>query len=145
MQYSDLAAKQVARGATRPETVDYYGRVRVAVIDTKVAAADTNITLCKFPAGRIRILGATSFITATFATGGTTAKIGYTAYAEVGGAKIVADDDAFLAATAGSAITSKPLATLVINSDTGFDLVVNTSANLAANDTIKGVVQFVID
>ena len=34
MQYSTLAALQVANKAYRPETTELHGRVRVAVIDT---------------------------------------------------------------------------------------------------------------
>lgn len=150
--YSDLAAKQsanwIASGVKRPETTESHGRVRVAVIDTKVSVAGTDLEFVRFPAGRIRILGIASAVKATFATGGTTLKIGVSAYDNLVGTKVAADDDALMAATASASIANLAAAGasgVLLETKSGFTITGKTSANLAVNDTIKGAILYVVD
>ena len=146
MQYSTIAAQQVTNGATRPETTELHGRVRVAVIDTKITAADTDVILCRFPAGRIRILGTQSTIKPTLATGATTLKFGYGKARNYVGGEIAADDDAFLTATASTSVTTLSGASgTLVETSSGFDLTATASANMAVNDTINGVVLYIVD
>lgn len=145
MQYSDVAKLQTATaGGNRPKVADYYGRVRVACIDTTITAADNKVLLVKLPAGRIRILSS-SRVTGTLATNTTTIKIGYPAYTKIDGTTQAADDDALMSATAASSVSGKALNDLVIDSKSGVDIEAVLSANGAANDTIKGFIQFVVD
>ena len=144
MQYSDLATMQVKNGTSRPAPSDYYGRVRVACIDTKLTAADTKILLVRLPAGRIRVLAA-SQVTGGLATNATTIKIGYPAYTKFDGTTQAADDDALMPATASSSVSAKALNNFVFESASGVDIEATLSANGAANDTIKGFIMFVID
>lgn len=151
MQYSNLAAKQLANDMDRAYPHEFAGRVRVAVVDLTVTAADKALALFTLPAGRVRILGASSMFTATFATAATTLKIGYAAYTGVDGVTVSADDDALLAATSGTNLASgKTLVTagytgLVLESMSGIDIIGTASANLAADDVVKGVVLYVVD
>ena len=150
MQYSDVAALQKKNGADRVMTTELHGRVRACVIDTKFTAADKNVVLVRFPAGRIRILG-TSQIAAKLATDTTTIKVGYGAYKDPVFIDVVADDDALLAAAAASTMTAGvPLGAagpsgLLIESADGVDITATLSANGAVNDTITGVIFYVVD
>lgn len=150
MQYSDVAALQKKNGADRVMTTELHGRVRVCIIDTKFTAAEKDVLLVRFPAGRIRILG-TSQISATLATSATTIKVGYGAYKDPVFVDVVADDDALLAATAASSLaTGKSLGAagpsgLLIESAEGVDITATLSANGAVNDTITGVIFYVVD
>lgn len=145
MQYSDVAKLQTATaGGDRPKVADYYGRVRVACIDTTLTAADTKVLLVKLPAGRIRILSS-SRVTGGLATTATTIKIGYPAYTKVDGTTQTADDDALMSATASASVSGKALNDVVLESSSGVDIEATLSANGAANDTIKGFIQFVVD
>lgn len=141
---SDLYTLQTKNGTDRPKSSDYYGRVRVACIDTKLTAAANVINLVQLPAGRIRILGA-SQITATLATNTTTVKIGYPAYTKLDGTSQTGDDDAFMTATAASSVSAKGLINGIVESQSGVTLQATLSANGAANDTLKGFILFVID
>ena len=150
MIYSDVAALQKKNGADRVMTTELHGRVRVCVINTKFTAAEKDVLLVRFPAGRIRILG-TSQISATLATSATTIKVGYGAYKDPVFVDVVADDDALLAATAASSLaTGKSLGAsgpsgLLIESADGVDITATLSANGAVNDTITGVIFYVVD
>lgn len=150
MQYSNVAALQKKKGADRVMTTELHGRVRICVIDTKFTAAEKNVLLVRFPAGRIRILG-TSQISATLATSATTIKVGYGAYKDPVFVDVVADDDALLAATAASSLaTGESLGAagpsgLLIESADGVDITATLSANGAVNDTITGVIFYVVD
>lgn len=146
MQYSNLAALQVRNGTERPMTTEVQGRVRLAVIDFKSTGTDKEILLWKAPAGRVRILSGN--IKATLATPATTIKIGYGAYTSTDGQKKVADDDAFLTATASNTITALaalPPSGMLLETQTGFDVTAIGSANIAANDKIEGVILYVVD
>lgn len=151
MQYSALASQQIANTADRPFPNMFAGRVRVASINVKVDAAEANMILCKLPAGRIRILGPQSMFTASFATAATTLKIGYAAYKGLMGSAVAADDDALLAATSGTNLASgKGLVTagydgLVFESKDGVTITGTASAALAADDTVTGVILYVVD
>lgn len=146
MQYSNLAALQVRNGTERPMPTEAHGRVRLAVIDFKAAGTDKEILLWKAPAGRVRILSGN--IKATLATQATTIKIGYGAYTSTDGQKKVADDDAFLAATASNTIdklAALPPSGMLLETQTGFDVMAVGSANIAAGDKIEGVILYVVD
>lgn len=151
MQYSDVAALQKKNGADRVMTTELHGRVRACVIDTKLAAAEKDVLLVRFPAGRIRILG-TSTIAAKLATGATTIKVGYGAYKDPVFVDVPADDDALLASVASTELASpgKPMGAagpsgLLIESADGVDIIATLSANGAVNDTITGVIFYVVD
>lgn len=146
MQYSNLAALQVRNGSERPMTTEMQGRVRLAVIDFKSTGTDKEILLWKAPAGRVRILSGN--IKATLATAATTIKIGYRAYTSTDGQKKVADDDAFLAATASNTVeklAALPPSGMLLETQTGFDVMATGSANIAVNDKIEGVILYVVD
>lgn len=146
MQYSNLAALQVRNGTERPMPTEAHGRVRLAVIDFKSTGTDKEILLWKAPAGRVRILSGN--IKATLATQATTIKIGYGAYTSTDGQKKVADDDAFLAATASNTIdklAALPPSGMLLETQTGFDVMAVGSANIAAGDKIEGVILYVVD
>lgn len=150
MQYSDVAALQKKNGADRVMTTELHGRVRACVIDTKFTAAEKDVLLVRFPAGRIRILG-TSQIVAKLATSATTIKVGYNAYKDPVFVDVPADDDALLAAVAASSLaTGTPMSAagpsgLLIESAEGVDIIATLSANGAVNDTITGVIFYVVD
>lgn len=150
MIYSDVAALQKKNGADRVMTTELHGRVRACVIDTKFTAADKNVLLVRFPAGRIRILG-NSAIKVKLTTNTTTVKVGYGAYKDPVFVDKVADDDALLVAVAASTLeTGATLGAagpsgLLIESADGVDITATLSANGAVNDTIKGVIFYVVD
>lgn len=151
MQYSNVAALQKKNGADRVMTTELHGRVRACVIDTKLTAAEKDVILVRFPAGRIRILG-TSTIAAKLATGATTIKVGYGAYKDPVFVDVPADNDALLAAVASTELASpgKPMGAagpsgLLIESADGVDIIATLSANGAVNDTITGVIFYVVD
>lgn len=149
MQYSNLAALQVANKAYRPETTELHGRVRVAVIDTTMDGAGTDITLAKFPAGRIRILPLSTIKTS--ATGSTTLDVGYSAYKDEVFTAVAADADALLAAKAltdvakSVALDAAGASGLLISSSGGFSITATASANLAKGDTLTGILYYVVD
>lgn len=149
MQYSTLAALQVANKAYRPETTELHGRVRVAVIDTTMAAADKDILLARFPAGRVRILPLSNI--STSATGTTTLDVGLGAYHDETFTTVAADPDALLAAKAltdvakGVSLSGAGASGLCVSSSDGFDLLAAASANLAQGDTLTGVIYYVVD
>lgn len=146
MQYSNLAALQVRNGTERPMPTEAHGRVRLAVIDFKSTGTDKEILLWKAPAGRVRILSGN--LKATLATTATTIKIGYSAHTSTDGQNVVADDDAFLTATASNTITALatlPPSGMLFETQTGFDVVATGSARIAANDKIEGVILYVVD
>lgn len=150
MLYSDVAALQKKNGADRVNTTELHGRVRICVVDTKVTAAEDTITLVRFPAGRVRILG-TSNVAAKLATGGTTISIGYAAYKDPVFVDVPADEDALMKAAAASGMaTGVPLGAagpsgIVIESADGVDIIAKLSAAAAVNDTITGVILYVVD
>lgn len=147
MQYSEIAKKQLGRnGANRPEVFDAYGRVRMINIYTEIETADKEVVLWHFPAGRLRILKAD--LKATLASGGTTIQIGHSQYTDMGGVIVAKKANAFQAAVASTSLTG--LASLgpagaLMETTSGFDLLVTGSANLAAKDKLEGIVYFVVD
>lgn len=150
MLYSNVAALQKKNGADRVATTELHGRVRACVIDTKFTAADKTVLLVRFPAGRIRILGM-SQLAAKLATSSTTIKVGYGAYKDPVFVDVVADDDALLATVAasslaeGAALDAAGPSGLLIESAEGVDIIATLSANGAVNDTITGVILYVVD
>ena len=146
MQYSNLAALQVRNGTERPMTTEVQGRVRLAIIDFKSTGTDKEILLWKAPAGHVRVLSGN--IKTTLATPATNIKIGYSAYTSTDGQKTAADDDAFLAATASNTLeklAALPPSGILLETQTGFDVMAVGSANIAAGDKIEGVILYVVD
>lgn len=149
MQYSTLAALQVANKAYHPETTELHGRVRVAVIDTVLEKADKEILLAKFPAGRIRILSLSTV--GSSAGGATTLKVGHNGYKDEVYNEVAKDDDAFLVATEltevqkGACFIAPGLSGMLITSVDGFDIIATASANLAAGDGLTGAIYYVVD
>lgn len=149
-QYSDTAAVMQANQLIRSplEPRDHGGRVRASTFKLTVSAADTSHVLTRLPAGRIRVLGI-SAVKVSFATGTTTLSVGTGSYTDQDGSNKAAAAAALKAATAGSTINMTLDAAgprgLALNSRDGVDIVGTTSANLAVNDTIEGVVYYILD
>lgn len=146
MQYSNLAALQVRNGAERPQTTEVQGRVRVAVVDFVATGTDKDVLLWKAPAGRVRVLSAT--LKATLATTATTIKIGHNGFTSTDNQKVAADDDAFQAAVASGTLAkfaATPPSGLLVESQTGFDVVAVCSAAIAVGDKIEGAILYVVD
>lgn len=146
MQYSNLASIQTAAGSSRPAPTDIQGRVRMASFNLTVGAADTSGILAKMPAGVVRILKAD--LKATLATGATTLSIGTGAYNDINNAAVAAAPAALQAAVASTSLAglaAVPAEGVVISSNKGFDVTVTSSANMAANDVIRGTLYYVVD
>ena len=149
-QYSDIMAQAVANTLVRNpvEPRDAGGRVRLYAFKLTVGAADTDMRLARLPAGRIRILG-NSTLKVSFTTGATTLAVGLAAYTKQDGTTQAAVTNNLKTATAGSTITIPLDAAgprgLPIDSREGVDIVGTTSANLAVNDTIEGVIYYAYD
>lgn len=144
MQYSEIAKRQLGRnGANRPEVFDAYGRVRMINIYTKIETADKEVVLWHFPAGRLRILKADLKATASG-----TLQVGHGQYTGMDNVIVEKDPDAFQAAVAAASLASLGAlgpAGVLMETITGFDLLVTSSANLAVGNTIEGIVYFVVD
>lgn len=144
MQYSNIAKKQLNRnGADRPEVSDAYGRVRMICIDTKLEAADKEVVLWHFPAGRVRILSGN-----IKATSSGTISIGTSCYLDMDNVRQNPVPAKFAAATAAASLTTLsavPASGIVMETVSGFDLMATAAANMAVGDTINGIIYFVVD
>lgn len=144
MQYSEIAKKQLGRnGANRPEVFDAYGRVRMINIYTKIETADKEVVLWHFPAGRLRILEGKFKATASG-----NLQVGHSQYTDMGNVIVAKNAAAFQAAVAAASLTELGAlgpGGVLMETISGFDLLVTASANLAVGNTIEGVVYFVVD
>ena len=149
-QYSDTAAVMQANQLIRSplEPRDHGGRVRASTFKLTVSAVDMAHVLTRMPAGRIRILGI-SAVKVSFATGAATLSVGTGSYTDQDGSNKAAAATALKTATAGSTINMTLDAAgprgLALNSRDGVDVIGTSSANLAVNDTIEGVVYYILD
>ena len=150
MQYSTIAAKQVLRGADRPQAFELHGRVRIAVVDTVFAAEDDKVCLVKFPAGRVRILGM-SAVSAKVSGDDNILAIGVSEHQNSVRQLKPANTAALLAPVKASSIKNganlkaSGLSGFVIDSVNGFDVIATLSAPAKVGDTITGVILYVID
>lgn len=143
-----------------PLNVDeLHGKVRIARFDyDQVAegAVGTVINLVKLPAGRIRLLGKESALYHNLTTGTVDLDVGWAAYKNFAGTDVAADpdglDDNIDCESAGvvrlgtvAAILAE-CQTKVIESQEGVTITgtVRTAA-IAADDTLKGYIAYVLD
>ena len=150
MQYSAIASKQVLRGADRPQAFELHGRVRIAVVDTAFAKEDNKVCLVKFPAGRVRILGM-SAVSANVSVDDVTMQIGVSEHQNYARQLKPADTAALLSPIKVSSIKNgvnlkaSGLSGMVIESVNGFDVIATLSEPAKVDDTITGVILYVID
>lgn len=99
---SDIYANQIARGAqtfNRPDQL--HGRLRAAYFEVGVAAggaADDTLTMFLLPAGSVRLFLPLSRLYFSAFGAARTLDLGWSAYADVNGATVAADEDGLDAA-----------------------------------------------
>lgn len=143
-----------------PINVDeLHGKIRMARFDYEQVAegaADTIIQLVKLPAGRIRLLGYASIVRHTLTTGTVDLDIGWAAHTDFDGTAVVADedglDDNIDCESTGSVTVGNVAAILadcqtkVFESQEGVVITATVkTAVIAATDTLKGYIAYVLD
>jgi len=157
--YSEQVTKLDSVPAEPINVDELHGKVRIARFDyTQVAegAADSVIQLCKIPAGRIRILGKESAVYHNLTTGTVDLDIGWAAHTDFAGDAVAADedglDDNIDCETAGVIRVGTVAAVLaecqskVLESQAGVTITATVkTAVIAADDTLKGYIAYVLD
>ncbi len=157
--YSEQVTKLDAVPAEPINVDELHGKIRIARFDyDQVAegAADSIIQLCKLPAGRIRILGANSKLYHNLTTATVDLDVGWAAHTDFAGDAVAADadglDDNIDCETAGVVSLGTVAAVLaecqtkVLESQEGV-IITGTikTAVIAADDTLKGYIAYVLD
>lgn len=156
-EYTNATASQVVNLAPH----EFHGRVRVAFFthaQSGAGDATSDVTLCKLPAGKVRLLLGSSFMYVNWTTSSATLDLGWGAYTDINGDAVVADPngliDGLSVDTAGlysgedlvTALTQATGGTKVFESQSGVTLVATSQDTaIADGDDLVGYVLYVVD
>lgn len=157
--YSEQVTKLDAIPVEPLNVDELHGKIRIARFDyDQVAegAANSIIELVKLPAGRVRLLGANSKLYHNLTTGTVDLDVGWGAYTNMAGTAVDADADGLddnvdceSAGVVGLGTVAAVLAecqTKVFESQEGVTITATIkTAVIAADDTIKGYIAYVMD
>ena len=91
-EYTNATANPVVQNAVH----DYHGRVRIAYFTCDqdgAGDATSSVALCALPAGKVRVLLASSSAYVNWTTGSATLDLGWDAYTNTDGTSVAADPD----------------------------------------------------
>lgn len=156
------AAVFTTKPATMQNTSTWDGRVRCLYVShTQSGAGDATsiVSLCKLPAGTVRLLLPMSWLYVNWTTASATIDLGWAAYTDLAGDAVTADVDGLvdgLSVESADVIGFEELTTLAGLAATGYTKVFSsqsgvtitassTDTAIAASDTIVGCLFYVLD
>ena len=138
--------------------LDHHGRLRIATVNYDQVAdgsAGDILEMCKLPAGRVILLGTLSNLYINLTTGSMKVEIGWLAYTDLNGDAVVADPNGLDSTkdvdTAGVFTIGSVAAVLAegqnktFESQDGVTLTMTFTTDVAADDSVKGNVTYVLD
>jgi len=152
-EYTNATANPVVQNAVH----DYHGRVRIAYFTCDqdgAGDATSSVALCALPAGKVRVLLASSSAYVNWTTGSATLDLGWDAYTNTDGNAVAADVDGLVdglnVETAGyqtfGAGTTATGGTHLFESQGGVVLrATSQDQALAAGDDLVGYIMYVVD
>ena len=152
-EYTNATANPVVQNAVH----DYHGRVRIAYFTCDqdgAGDATSAVALCALPAGKVRVLLASSSAYVNWTTGSATLDLGWDAYTNTDGTSVAADPDGLVNGldvdTAGyqtfGAGTTATGGTHLFESQGGVVLrATSQDQALAAGDDLVGYIMYVVD
>ena len=152
-EYTNATANPVVQNAVH----DYHGRVRIAYFthdQDGAGDAGSSVALCSLPAGKVRVLLASSSAYVNWTTGSATLDLGWDAYTTTDGTSVAADPDGLVNGldvdTAGyqtfGAGTTATGGTSLFESQVGVVLrATSQDQALASGDDLVGYIMYVVD
>ena len=152
-EYTNATANPVVQNAVH----DYHGRVRIAYFTCDqdgAGDATSSVALCALPAGKVRVLLASSSAYVNWTTGSATLDLGWDAYTNTDGTAVTADPDGLVNGlnvdTVGyqtfGAGTTATGGTHLFESQGGVVLrATSQDQALAAGDDLVGYIMYVVD
>ena len=152
-EYTNATANPVVQNAVH----DYHGRVRIAYFTCDqdgAGDAGSSVALCALPAGKVRVLLASSSAYVNWTTGSATLDLGWDAYTNTDGTAVTADPDGLVNGldvdTAGyqtfGAGTTATGGTHLFESQGGVVLrATSQDQALASGDDLVGYIMYVVD
>jgi len=152
-EYTNATANPVVQNAVH----DYHGRVRIAYFTCDqdgAGDATSSVALCALPAGKVRVLLASSSAYVNWTTGSATLDLGWDAYTNTDGTAVTADPDGLVNGldvdTAGyqtfGAGTTATGGTHLFESQGGVVLrATSQDQALASGDDLVGYIMYVVD
>ena len=152
-EYTNATSTPVVQNAVH----DYHGRVRIAYFthdQDGAGDATSSVALCALPAGKVRVLLASSSAYVNWTTGSATLDLGWDAYTDTDGNAVAADPDGLVNGldvdtagyqTFGSGTTATG-GTYLFESQGG--VVIRATSQdqaLAAGDDLVGYIMYVVD
>ena len=152
-EYTNATSTPVVQNAVH----DYHGRVRIAYFthdQDGAGDAGSSVALCSLPAGKVRVLLASSSAYCNWTTGSATLDLGWDAYTNTDGNAVAADIDGLVDGldvdTAGyqpfGAGTTATGGTYLFESQGGVVLrATSQDQALASGDDLVGYIMYVVD
>jgi len=151
-EYTNATANPVVQNAVH----DYHGRVRIAYFthdQDGAGDAGSSVALCSLPAGKVRVLLASSSAYVNWTTGSATLDLGWDAYTNTDGNAVAADVDGLVdglnVETAGyqtfGAGTTAAGGTHLFESQGGVIIRATSPGAIAAGDDLVGYMMYVVD
>ena len=152
-EYTNATSSPVVQNAVH----DYHGRVRIAYFthdQDGAGDATSSVALCALPAGKVRVLLASSSAYVNWTTGSATLDLGWDAYTNTDGTAVPADPDGLVNGlnvdTAGyqtfGAGTAATGGTYLFESQGGVVLrATSQDQALASGDDLVGYMMYVVD
>ena len=151
-EYTNATANPVVQNAVH----DYHGRVRIAYFthdQDGAGDAGSSVALCSLPAGKVRVLLASSSAYCNWTTGSATLDLGWDAYTNTDGNAVAADIDGLVDGldvdTAGyqtfGAGTAATGGTYLFESQGGVVIRATSPGAIAAGDDLVGYIMYVVD
>ena len=152
-EYTNATSSPVVQNAVH----DYHGRVRIAYFthdQDGAGDATSSVALCALPAGKVRVLLASSSAYVNWTTGSATLDLGWDAYTNTDGTAVSADPDGLVNGlnvdTAGyqtfGAGTAATGGTYLFESQGGVVLrATSQDQALASGDDLVGHMMYVVD
>lgn len=155
--YSEQVTKLDAVPSEALNVDESHGKIRICRFDYDQVAegtANSIIQLVKLPAGRIRLLGSESALYHNLTTGGVDLDVGWAAHKDFAGDAVAADEDGLDdnidcetagVETLGSVVIAEGQSK-VFESQEGVVITATVkTAVIAANDSLKGHIAYVLD
>ena len=152
-EYTNATSSPVVQTAVH----DYHGRVRIAYFthdQDGAGDATSSVALCALPAGKVRVLLASSSAYVNWTTGSATLDLGWDAYTNTDGDSVAADPDGLVNGldvdTVGyqtlGACTTATGGTHLFESQGGVVLrATSQDQALASGDDLVGYIMYVVD
>ena len=151
-EYTNATSSPVVQNAVH----DYHGRVRIAYFthdQDGAGDAGSSVALCSLPAGKVRVLLASSSAYCNWTTGSATLDLGWDAYTNTDGNAVAADIDGLVDGldvdTAGyqnfGAGTTATGGTYLFESQGGVIIRATSPGAIVSGDDLVGYIMYVVD